>query len=202
MRMGSYREVVAKLQPIVPTLFEAFTEAVELANTEHTEKGYARSDDPWFYAHNARRDVLHRLNTAGLIVRDESAEKPQYPMSALRINYDDLAVWMFKRPRPNKGTHEIPVPGRSDDKRRFWRQEPMLPGMATDNILLLWSEDRGALDAAMTLVRPLGGDHRRDSLQVAWVGSLTKEMATFSGADLNELEPTMAQPELGAEDAG
>jgi hypothetical protein len=49
----------------------------------------------------------------------------------------------------------------------------------------------------MTLVRPTGGGHRRNSLSVDWVGRLSQSMASLRAADLDELEPDQQYRQLG-----
>jgi hypothetical protein len=75
-------------------------------------------------------------------------------------------------------------------------------GMDTVNLLLLWQDDAGVLLDPMTLVKPLGGDHRRDSLRVQWMGKSSRRMALMRAADLNELEPDHEYREIGEEAAG
>ncbi|PRX47642.1 hypothetical protein B0I33_105222 [Prauserella shujinwangii] len=200
----SYSQVLRVLQPVVPVLFDSVTEGVALAAREHGERGYKRQHDPHYYAATARREVMERLNKAGLMVLHEDGDRPLLPMSALLLAYDRLSLWMFKASRREAGgaAHEIPLPGRSVRKQKYWRQEPVLPldGLPADNILLLWSEDRGVLYPTMTLVRPLAGDHRVDSLRIDWAGPLQREMATFSAADLDELRPAEEHLRLGEAD--
>lgn len=204
MEMGSYGQTVRTLQPVIPLLFDALSEALGKAASEHADKGYRRVDDQHYFAATARREVLHQLGKVGLIALNDDGDRPLLPMSSLLLRYGGLALWIFKTQKtsPSGVQHEIPLPGTSTRKREFWRQDPMLEVMQTDNILLLWSEDRGVLETTMTLVRPLGGDHRRANLRFEWAGPLRREMAKLSAADLDELRPAIEHPTLGAEDAG
>jgi hypothetical protein len=53
----------------------------------------------------------------------------------------------------------------------------------------------------LTMARPVGGDHRRHSLQLSWEGPLSSQMATLRAADLDELRPAAEYPMLGDEGA-
>ena len=72
--------------------------------------------------------------------------------------------------------------------------------MDTDNLLLLWRDNQGVLVEPLTLVRPVGGDHRRDSLTLSWRGKLSREMADMRAADLDGLRPDADWGRLGGED--
>ncbi|SFP79567.1 hypothetical protein SAMN05421810_103444 [Amycolatopsis arida] len=203
--MVSYRQAVEALQPVIPQLFDAVSEGLEHAVRYHADEEYQRQDDAHFFPTVARRKVLDRLYRAGLIARHPKGDRPLLSMSGLLVPYENVVIWVRKmrKVRSDPVEHEIPLP-QSRRQRQFWRQEPVLdlPGLPTDNLLLLWSEDHGVLDPAMTLVRPLGGDHRRDNLRYEWAGPLRREMATFSAADLDELRPAPRQSTLWEEDTG
>jgi hypothetical protein len=212
MHMASYQATLVKLQPIIELVCQALSKGLDIANSDHADHGYDRGDDQHHFAGLARRHVMQTLRDAGLLALKPDSDRPEHAMSALRANYEGVALWMFKRPHPfgdqigpagasRHGYHEVPLPGRSAIKQQFWRQESALPGMETDNILWLWSEYHGVLCTTMTLVRPVAGDHRRDSLVCQWVGYLTRDMATLSVEDLNELEPVFHQPMLGMDGA-
>src|SRR5262249_20737268 len=116
----------------------------------------------------------------------------------------NLAVRLLRPRTTRRGRLEIPLPGRSAARQRFWRQEAgsALPGMETDNLLLLWTDTAGILDEPLLLVRPLGGDQRRRSLKLDWVGRLERSMAGSRVEDLDELMPAVEYPRLGDEGAG
>jgi hypothetical protein len=210
--MGSYGRTVQTLQPVILQLFDTFEDALKQANRGHTDKEYDRRDDEHYFSATTRREVLQQLKDVGLIALKEDGRRPWLPMSALVVHHVDVALWIRKASRVNNPDvdttpgedrvwHEIPLPGRSPRKKQFWRQDPMLPDLQTDNMLLLWSETTGVLDPTMTLVRPLGGDHRRANLRFEWAGRLRRDMARLSAADLDELRPTVENPRFG-EDAG
>lgn len=109
-----------------------------------------------------------------------------------------MAVRLLRPDVHRRGIIEIPVPGRSQAKQRFWRQESgSIPGLQkTDNLLLLWRDDAGVLAEPLTLVRPVGGDHQRRNLRVQWVGRLDRGMAALRTEDLNGLRPDVDNGEL------
>lgn len=211
MPMPTFGATVAKLQPIIVRVFDAFSEGVEIANRDHTDREYKRKDDPHHYAGIARRHVMEVLKRDGLLRLRAADDRPEHPMSALRVDYNEVALWMFKTPHPfdnlepsvaeRRKHHAVPLPGHSERKREFWSQASMLPGMQTDNILLIWSESGGELSPVITLARPVAGDHRRSTLQCQWAGHLRREMATLSVDDLTELEPAFEQTTLGMDGA-
>jgi hypothetical protein len=69
--------------------------------------------------------------------------------------------------------------------------------MKTDNLLLIWRDDRGTLMDPMILVRPLRGDHRKESLQINWSGRLSRNMTDLRADDLDELVPDIEYRALG-----
>lgn len=120
------------------------------------------------------------------------------------IPYRGLAVKVLHTVKDEAGNFIIPIPGRSKDRQAFWSQAAgsALPGMQTDNMLLLWCDDMGELIDPMLLVRPLGGNHRRYSLRFEWAGKLSRDMARLRAADLDELRPAVEYRQLGDEEAG
>jgi hypothetical protein len=199
MRMATYAESVRQLQPVIPPIFSALKAGLAAANEHHTTNGLVRSDDPWHYAHTARRIAIDQLRDAGLQAETEEG-RPLYAMSGLLLFYRSMAVRIL---RPSEdvrtGGVVIPLPGRSKKRQAFWGQQDgsAIPGLETDNLLLLWRDDAGTLVDPMTLVRPTGGGHRRHSLRVDWVGKLSEGMATLRAADLDELEPDRQYGQLG-----
>ncbi|MET9761195.1 hypothetical protein ABZ016_19355 [Streptomyces sp. NPDC006372] len=197
--MALYAESVRQLQPVIPLIFSALEAGLEAANEHHTNNGLVRSDDPWHYAHTARRIALEQLRSEGLQAETESG-RPLYAMSGLLLFYKDMAVRIL-RPSDDARTGgvTIPLPGRSKKRQAFWSQAEgsAIPGLETDNLLLLWRDQEGKLADPMTLVRPTAGGHRRNSLRIDWVGKLSKGMATLRAADLDELEPDQQYRQLG-----
>lgn len=206
MQMISYGATLARVQPIIDTLFDAFDAAAEEAAAYHAEQGLFRRDDQHYYSAVIRRLVLRDLKAEGLYLSREEDDRPVDPMSSIQIPYEGLVIWAFKAQRVSDSDplHDVPLPHHSPKKRAFWRQEPVLAlgGMPTENILLLWSESQGVIDPSMTLVRPLGGDHRRDNLRTHWMGPLRREMATLAVEDLNEMQAPVENIMLGQEDVG
>lgn len=199
MRMATYVEAVRQLQPVIPPIFKALEAGLTVANEHHTENELRRVDDPWHYAHMVRRIAVDQLREQGLQAETEQG-RPLYAMSGLLLFYRNMAVRIL-RPSDNvRGrTEAIPLPGRSRKRKAFWSQEAgsAIPGLETDNLLLLWKDDAGTLVDPMTLVRPTGGGHRRNSLRVDWVGKLSQSMSTLRAADLDELEPDQQYKQLG-----
>jgi hypothetical protein len=206
MHMITYGATLAKMQPIIEPLFDAFAAAAGDAAAHHAEHELSRRDDQHYYAAVIRRLVLRDLMDNGLYLSREEDERPLNPMSSLQIPYEGLVIWAFKAARISGSVpqHQVPLPQHSESKRAFWRQEPVLAlgGMPTENILLLWSEEQGVIHPAMTLVRPLGGDHRRDNLRTHWIGPLRREMANVAVDDLSEMQAAVENPMLGGEDVG
>ncbi|MFF3977078.1 hypothetical protein [Streptomyces sp. NPDC001828] len=197
--MATYAESVRQLQPAIPLIFSALDAGLTVANDHHTSNRLKRSDDPWHYAHVVRRITIDRLRDEGLQAETDEG-RPLYAMSGLLLFYRDMAVRILRPSDTGRGTgSSIPLPGRSRARKAFWSQQAgsAIPGLNTDNLLLLWQDDAGSLAEPMTLVRPLGGGHRRNSLRVDWVGKLSRSMASLRAADLDELEPDQQYKQLG-----
>ncbi|MGW1450989.1 hypothetical protein ACWCO3_22270 [Micromonospora sp. NPDC002411] len=170
-------------------MYRSLEEGLEESQKYHTDKMYRRTDDPHFYLHAARRHACGVLEEAGLRANliDESAT---LNMSGILVYYNGLAIRVLHTQRDEKrGTIEVPVPGRSRLRQDFWRQVPTIPGLETDNLLLLWLDKDGALEDPMILVRPLGGDHQRANLRLDWRGKVSRDMAARRADDLVGLEP-------------
>jgi hypothetical protein len=204
MHMSTYSEAVKAFQPVIDPLYAALIMGLDEAAKDHTTKRIMREDDPHYYLHIVRRMMCRELGAHGLTAINENSDKPLLPMSSILIPFKGLAVRVFHTCLDDKGGIIIPIPGRSRDRQRFWRQEAgsALPGLRTDNLLLLWRDDLGKLVEPMHLVRPLGGDHRRTSLVFQWKGKLERQMAHFRAADLDELQPDVEYRQLGDGDAG
>jgi hypothetical protein len=202
MRVATFGQTVVRLHPVISPVFEALDAGLKTAAEHHADKGFHRGDDPWYYGHTVRRVAIKKLQGYGLQALADPG-RPVYAMSGLLIFHQNLAVRLLRPPTTRRGRIEIPVPGRSAARQRFWKQEAgsALPGMETDN-LLLWTDKAGILDEPLRLVGPLGGDHRRRSLKFQWSGPLERSMAARRVEDLNELVPDVEYPTLGDEGAG
>ncbi|MBC8991466.1 hypothetical protein H9X95_15030 [Micromonospora chalcea] len=186
--MASYGRALAALHPIIDTLYRSLEEGLEESQQYHTDKMYRRVDDPHFYLHAARRHACTVLEGEGLsakLIEEGSALN----MSGILVYYNGLAVRVLHTQRDPKRKVEVPVPGRSRLRQEFWRQVPTIPGLETDNLLLLWLDEEGVLEDPMILVRPLGGDHQRANLRLDWRGKVSRDMAGRRAEDLVGLEP-------------
>jgi len=204
MHMATYRETLRVIQPIITPTFRALRVGLEGTASLHEREGLGRTRDPWFYAHAARRKAADELKECGLLVESPRGGRPLHAMSGLLVRFKTVAIRIYRTSLTPSGQVIVPIPGRSRRKQRFWRQEqdPTLDGMEQDNLLLLWRDDAGTLVDPLTLVRPIGGSHRRDSLQLDWRGPLSEHMASLRAADLDGLRPTIEYPRLGDEGAG
>lgn len=204
MRMASFGQTVSRLQPVIKPIFDALDAGLTAAAADHARRGLQRPDDPWYFAHSARRTVCDKLKAAGLQAVDEDTGRPANPMSGLLVTYGGIALKILRPTIDRRGRVVLPIPGPSAKRQEFWRQQPALDlaGVPTDNIILLWHDKDGVLVEPLTLFRPLGGSHRRDSLKLDWRGTLQRSMATMRAADL-ELLPAVAEyPGLGAQRLG
>jgi hypothetical protein len=197
--MSTYSQAVKVFQPVIDPLFKALNTGLDEAAKDHTTKDIARKDDPHYYLHTVRRIACRELGTRGLTAINEKSDRPLLGLSSILIPFRGLAVRVLHTQLDERGGLIIPVPGRSRDRQSFWRQEAgsALPGLETDNLLLLWRDDLGKLVEPMHLVRPLGGDHRRASLTFHWKGKLERQMANFRASDLDELQPDVEYRQLG-----
>jgi hypothetical protein len=200
--MATYGQTISRLRPVIKPIFEALDTGLRAAAEDHGRRKLDRPDDPWFYAYSARRIVCDELKRQGLQAVNEMSGRPTNPMSGLLVTYDVIALKILRPTINRRGQVILPVPGRSLKRRQFWRQEPAFEGMQTDNIILLWHDKDGVLVEPLTLFRPLGGSVRRDSLQLAWVGSLDRTMATMRAGDLKVLPPAVEFPDLGDSELG
>jgi hypothetical protein len=204
MHMTTYQQAMRVLQPVIEPTFDALKTGLKQAAEDHAKRQFRRHDDPHFYLHAVRRVAVMELQSKGLQAIDDTSNKPLLAMSSILIPFKGLAVKVLHTRRHDAGSLIIPVPGRSKDRQRFWRQEAgsALPGMATDNMLLLWIDDKGELVDPMLLVRPTGGDHRRYSLRFDWAGKLSRDMARLRAADLDELTPAYEYRQMGDGESG
>ena len=188
MRMTTYGGALSALHPIVQPIFDSLAEGLEESQRYHTEKSYLRSDDPHFYLHMARRHACEELGKQGVHARlvDDSAA---LNMSGILLYHGGLAVRVLHTQRDGRERVQIPVPGHSQLRQDFWGQAPAIPGLDTDNVLLLWLDNEGTLEDPMIMIRPLGGDHQRSSLRLEWRGKVSREMGTRRAEDLVDLEP-------------
>ena len=204
MHMTSFRDAVRVLQPVIEPTYDALQAGLKQATEDHAAKKFQRRDDPHYYLHTVRRVAAKQLQSNGLQAIDENSNKPMLAMSGILIPYRGLAVKVLHTRKTDAGNDVIPIPGRSKDRQAFWRQAAgsALPGLTTENLLLLWCDDMGDLTDPMLLVRPLGGDHRRYSLRFEWAGRLSRSMAHLRAADLNELRPAVEYQQMGDGKAG
>lgn len=202
--MTSYRAAVSILQPVIEPTYDAIRVGLEHAADDHATKQFRRHDDPHYYLHAVRRVAVQQLQGKGLQAIDDNSSKPLLAMSSILIPFRGLAVKVLHTRKDDAGNFILPIPGRSQDRQKFWRQESgsALPGMSTDNMLLLWCDDKGELADPMLLVRPLGGDHHRYSLRLDWAGKLSRNMARLRAADLDELVPAVEYQQMGDWAAG
>ena len=201
MHMGTYPEILRRIQPAMKPLFSALGSGIELANRLHGTEGFDRSDDAHYWAHTVRRRTCEMLKTDGL---QADLETEFTNLSAILVQYN--GVWLrVLRPEIRKGSKElVPLPGRSKPRQAFYRQDPVLDdleGVASDNILAIWRDKDGKLREPLKLVRPLGGDHERRNLRLDWEGELRSDMASLRAADLDALQPTATYPQLGSDTA-
>lgn len=171
--MTTYQGAVRVLQPVIEPAYDALQAGLKQAAEDHVSKKFRRKDDPHYYLHTVRRVAVKQLQGKGLQAIADGSSKPLLPMSSILIPYRGLAVKVLHTVKDDAGNFIIPVPGRSKDRQAFWSQAAgsALPGMQTDNMLLLWCDDMGELTDPMLLVRPLGGNHRRYSLRFEWAWS-------------------------------
>lgn len=192
MRVGSYAEVVRTLQPVIPRIYAHLETGLAEAVGDHQTKGDDRHEDPWFFLHQVRRRACRLLMDDGLQAVNEDGDRGALPMSAIVIHHQNLAIRVMHA-QPHSGSRdyprEIPGPGRSVLRQEFWSQWPAIPGLQTDNLLLLWLDDGARVVPRMTLVRPLGGSHLRRDLRIDWSGRLLRSMATLRDEDLRILRP-------------
>jgi hypothetical protein len=200
--MSSYQQTLRALRPIITPVFESIKKGLNAANQAHGPGGFSRRRDPHYYAHTVRRTAADVLREQGLLAEADQSDRPELGLSGLLIRHDGVALRILRSGLSAAGQVVIPIPGRSEARQAFWRQESALPGMEADNILLLWRDEVGELVEPMFLIRPLGGTYRRDSLIIDWTGRLTSGMAYLRAADLDELQPDMVQGQLGNETSG
>jgi hypothetical protein len=193
--MVSYGQAVRTLQSIIDPVFDGIQHGLKVANDEHARLGLKRGDEPWFYLYFVRRLACQRLREQGLQATEDDG-RFRYPMSALVVPFKEYIVRIYHSDASPDQKPEIPVPGHSRTRQEFWRQEPF-DGMRTHNLLLIWRDDQGTLVDPMTLIRPLGGDHRRETLRVHWTGRLSRNMTDLRAEDLNELVPDSENLALG-----
>lgn len=198
--MGSYSQGVRALQDIIAPLYGALEHGLAVSSEYHADRSLLRRDDPWFYLHMVRRIAVERLRAEGIQpVKDETGA-PLLALSGIMLLHRGLAVRVLHAQAAPGMAPDVPTPGRSQSKQAFWHQQPALPGLQTDNHLLLWQDEDGTLSERMEFVRPLSGDYQRSNLEVEWRGPLFKRLGMLRAADLDELQPDYQTLQLGQED--
>lgn len=188
MPVLSYQRAVGLLQPIIVPVFDALQLGLDEAAAEHVRRGFLRRTDPWYFLHSARRTAFERLAGLGLIETVEDGDRSLLNLSGLLIRHQNLAVRMLRPELDSAGREQVPL-APTLAKQHFYAQHP-LPGLEdTANLLLIWSDTDGVLADPMKLAHPIGGDSRRDNLQLAWEGPLSRGMADLRAHDLDELQP-------------
>ena len=200
MPVVSYQAAVRVLQPIIDPIFDALQYGLDEATQEHVRRRFLRQDDPWYFLHSARRSALDQLVRLGLAVTVDDGDRSLLNLSGLLVRHGDLALRILRPEVDSAGRELVPLPA-TTALQAYFRQRP-LPGMeGTDNLLLIWSDDQGTVKDPARLVRPVGGDARRDSLRLAWDGPLARGMVHLRAKDLDELQPEHEQRTLGGEES-
>ncbi len=194
--MGSYPEILRRIQPIMKPLFDALQSGIRLANETHGPGRFVRRHDAHYWAHTVRREACDKLKTAGL---QADLDSQVMHLSAILVQFD--GVWLrVLRPEIRRDKPLVPLPGRSKARQAFYRQDPVLDdleGVASDNMLVIWQDTAGRLEEPLRLVRPLGGDHQRCNLRLHWEGELRSNMADLRAADLDALQPIAIYEQIG-----
>lgn len=190
MRVLTYQGALRVLQPIIVPVFDALQEGLDRAAEMHARSGIRRETDRLFYLYSARRFAYERLATLGLAQTATDGDRSVLGLSGLLLVHDGLVIRILRPEIDAAGRSRLALPGPSESRQAYYRQEP-LPGLtATDNLVLSWRDtEEGSVEDPMLLARPVGGDSRRESLQVSWQGPLARNMARLRAKDLDELRP-------------
>lgn len=193
----SYRATIARIAPAIAPLADALQHGIDRANAYWSQHAWHPRHYPQLWSHLVRTHTLTRLGTAGFVANPDDEEDGGItpPMSALLIehHYDIIKVRLSQ-------DGSVPIPGNSQALTDYYRQHPQLPGMETNNLVMLWAHRDGRLVEPLTLVRPTDGGRRQRDLVLEWSGSVSREVATLRAADLDELRPHFEQRALGSDD--
>jgi hypothetical protein len=175
---------------------------LETAVEIHGHYEWLRERDKQYFTHTVRRRAVEQLRAAGYIV-DEDNQGRVPLMSSITVRHQGVALRLYRPTITRDGVIEVPLPRHSRKLQSFYRQEfgSVIGGMETNNVLALWHDREGVLVDPITLVRPLGGDHRKSNLKLHWKGPLRREMATYRTDDLKILEAEIQYEYLDGEDA-
>lgn len=174
-------ETIARIAPIVPTIFDALDHGLLAAETIHRQRSYAIDDDKNFYAYCVRREARQRLERAGLFVSLEDDGVPAPNLSGLLLHH---GTDVLKVRRAAEG--EVPTAG-SDPAAAYYKQESMFPGMASNNLLLLWTSEDGKVVEPARLVKPSWGDKHRKRVLLDWDVPLLRVPAARRASDLDDI---------------
>lgn len=188
--VATYVETVQALRPIIPVVYEALQAGLDAAATDHEKRHLERTADPHYFSYSARRTAVERLRSKGLLRLGDRGDRSALAMSGIQLDHAGHRLWVQR-----SANKDIPLPGKSGPKGRFYRQEPTLEGW--NNLLMLWRDDAGTLEDPLWLVRPLGGDNRRKELRLDWQGPLRLSMAGMRESDLDQLQPFTEWKQLG-----
>lgn len=187
-----YGSTLKTLQPIIGPIFAGLQAGLVEAEERSGAKTWRRIDDPWYYAHTVRRVAVEEFREQGSQVLHERTGRPLLHMSGLLVSYQDYHVRILKGTGKASTPAELetlPIPGRSRRRQAFWRQEPALPGLAVENLLLVWLDVNGVLAPRATLAKPIAGNQARNSTRVDWDGLISPDMAAARAEDLLSRRP-------------
>lgn len=166
-------ELLRRLQPIVPMLWEALETGVEVAR-DHFERSGARRD-PYLAAHLTRfhtRWALERsLPGVDFEVDENIPSIPNLPNSGIRVRLAGVELWILKTFQGG-----VPAPGRSRRRQEAW-QQPMFELKPARTLLVLWDVDDNYELAVVSLVRPKKGDADPTSGEALWEVALPRPSA-------------------------
>jgi hypothetical protein len=174
-----------RINPIVPLLYEAFEAALVEARQFFDMRG--RPYDAHLFSHLVRFFVKDWLTERGKSVEYDEGENPNITalaleplaLSGLRFGHEDWDVRIFKAAKSFDESGEVilelPAPGRSVAKQKFYRQQLEFRfDSATGetrlyrlNMVVLWNIEAGG-NVRLYLVCPRNGSSARYSVETYW----------------------------------
>jgi hypothetical protein len=176
----SPEQTITRIAEIVPRIFSALDKGLLKADSIHVEHDYNPADDRNFYAYCVRREARKLLAADGLTVSLEEDGIREPNMSGLLIHhgYDVIKVR-----RADQGT----VPSvASRPLEAYYKQESLLPGVPSSNLLLLWTSEDGKLVEPARLVRPLWATKGSKKTELDWERPLERFPVVRRAADLDD----------------
>jgi hypothetical protein len=211
--------ILAKLDAVVPLLYDAAEAATHQARSffDSLPAREAERRDPYLFAHLVRFYVCRALDERG---QTTDFDKDWLANSGVSFRLDWLAVRFLK-----SAMGQLPAPGKSMTKRRFYRQiigatlweiDSTTRSIPSVNVVITWDVDSLGNLSRLNVYCPSDGADSLDSVHWYWREELAHPATTIEpppsetpsedddreDLDIGDVELEEAEEEPGSSDAG